>query len=128
MVILDTNIIIDHLRRSGTDKSFYIQIQEKSVVGQLAISIITVQELFTGLSTKNERNEDIILSLLSGLKILPYTFEVAQEAGKIVRDSVNPVDFADAAIAATAVISDGKLFTLNRKHFEAIPNLELAEL
>jgi len=51
MVILDTNIIIDHLRQK--QESLFENLVNKINKNELAISVITIQELFTGKSTRN---------------------------------------------------------------------------
>lgn len=89
------------------------------------ISVVSVQELYVGRSTKDEAKERQLLSTLGSLEILSYNLEVAKLAGMIARDSKDLVDFADAAIAATTIAAGGKLFTLNKKHFKGILNLSL---
>ncbi len=124
MVIVDTNIVIDYLRMR--DKSLYEELfeQEKETIG---ISLITVQELFAGKSTRDRKEEEFLTALLSSLQLLPYTYEVAQLAGEILRDITDPIDFADAAIAATTITNDATLYTKNTKHYQKIKNLELAK-
>lgn len=127
MVILDTNIIIDHLRQKKKDTLF------RKIAGQyhpqtLAISIFTIQELYQGKSSAADQQEKDFLSIINALKILPYTFEVAELAGKIARDRFSPIEFADSAIAATAIINGCQLFTLDKKDFIGIDNLELLPL
>lgn len=125
MVIFDTNIIIDHLRQEKTTETHLLKFVKEKPKQSLALSIISIQELYEGKSTKKENKEHFLLSTIAPLKILPYTYEVAQFAGEIVRDLNNSIEFADTAIAATAIINNCKLFTLNKKHFEKIKELEL---
>ena len=62
MVILDTNIIVDHLRlREGNEDSQLIAIVKKNPKESLAISMITVQELYEGKSTKDSQKEQFLL-------------------------------------------------------------------
>lgn len=124
MVILDTSVIIDHLRRPP-EESILINLLERNVGQTFATSVISIQELYEGESTKNEIKESHLLSTLGSLEILPYSTEVAKMAGKIARDLPNPIGFADAAIAATAINSASELVTLNEKHFKNIPTLDL---
>mgnify|MGYP001602359360 FL=1 len=70
----------------------------------------------------------MLLATITPLTIVPYTFEIAEQAGKIARDFLHPIEFADAAIAATAIVQGGKLLTLNQKHFIGIPELELIKI
>jgi len=128
MVVLDTNIIIDHLRRENQRDSLLIRLAKEKPKEALALSMISVQELYEGSSTRNEKREQHLLATISPLRILPYTYEVAVLAGSISRDRKTPIELADAAIAATAIIHGGVLYTLNRKDFSGIPDLQLGEL
>lgn len=130
MVILDTNIIIDHLRRFSlsSEESNLMKVLKNEGRDSLYLSIISIQELYEGKSTKNESKLQQMLSILAPLTLLNYTSEIAELAGKIARDLKNPIEFADAAIAATCIFNDSKLFTLNTNHFKNIQDLELYSL
>lgn len=80
-------------------------------------------EEFEGRSTKDRTKEDYLFATISPLKILPYTYEIAQLAGEIARDLERPMEFADAAIAATAIVYGAELYTLNKQDFRDIPHL-----
>jgi len=125
MVILDTNIIIDHLRQIGAQETAFIKIAQKITRENLGISVITIQELYEGMSTKNAKTEEYLLDIVSPLKIYPYTYETAQLAGEIARDfAPGSIEFADAAIAATAIVNGAVFATLNKRHFVGIEDLE----
>jgi|SRR3989344_1876337 len=129
MVVLDTNVIIDHLRQSNTTIDTHLmEVAKKISKESLAISVISIQELYEGKSTRNKSKEMYLLTTISALKILPYTYEIAKLAGEIARDLNRSTELADAAIAATCIINSAELFTLNAKHFKNINNLELAIL
>jgi len=128
MVILDTNIIIDHLRYSKTGESMLLRLVKKIPKEELAISVLTVQELYEGISTRDKQKEEHLLITISPLKVLSYSYEVAQLAGEIARDLKRSIEFVDAAIAATTIINGGELLTLNRKDFVSIDNFRLYEL
>lgn len=124
MVILDTNIIIDHLRLQNKSKDSKLMVLVKDNPKEdIAISMVTVQELYEGLSTKDPQKEQFLLATVSPLKILPYTYEVAQLAGEIARDINHPIELADAAIAATTILNNSQLFTLNKDDFTGIDGL-----
>lgn len=124
MVILDTNIIIDHLRRVH-GSSLLTSFTAKNPEETLAISVISIQELYQGRSTRDVVGEEILSDAISPLMILPYNFEVARAAGILTRDSERLIGLADAAIAATTIINNGQLLTLNKKDFQGIKDLEL---
>ncbi len=123
MVILDTSVIIDHLRQSTTDSMLRrLAVKYKN---QLAISVVTLQELYEGQSTRDQIKENYMLSIITPLKILPYTEEVAKLAGILARDNKSSADLADLAIAATAIVYKTPLATLNSKDFVSIINKDL---
>ena len=127
MVILDTNIIVDYIRQPREKKTVLDKLFDKYADNSdtLAISIITVQELFEGKSTANKKNELFLQKLLACFEILPYTYDVAVLAGKMARDTHAPTEFADLAIAATSVCANSSLVTLNTKHFKFLPDVRL---
>ncbi len=124
MVIIDTNIIIDHLR-SSNGSSKLIELIENHPEEELGISIITIQELYEGKSTKKSEKETDMLATIGQVQILPYDYNTAKKAGELARDLKNPIELADAAIAATAIINGAPLYTINIKHFQNIPDLKL---
>lgn len=128
MVVLDTDIIIDHLRQPEAKETGLMKVSKGVSKEGLSVSLITVQELYEGQSTKDKQAEEYLLATLAPLKILPYSYEVAQLAGEIARDLKEPIELADAAIAATVIINGAKLMTKNKKHFQNIPNLEFFSL
>ncbi len=128
MVILDTNIIIDHLRQSQRNDTLLMQIAKKISKENLALSVVSVQELYEGKSTREKEKEEYLLATITPLKILSYTYEIAQLAGEIAREHKKPIELADAAIAATAIVNGAELFTLDRDDFKDIRDLELFTL
>ncbi len=127
MVILDTNIIIDHLRRPSVN-TIFSRLPQLYPAQTFAISIISVQELYTGKSTRGNQEKEVLLMIISKIEIFPYTYEIAKVAGQIQRDLDISVGFADAAIAATALARGAQLATLNPKDFRNIPGLNLIQL
>lgn len=127
MVVLDTNVIIDHLRLPKGSETALIKITRLSPSEIIAVSVISVQELYQGKSSRESMKENDIRMILDNVKILPYDMKVAKLAGRIIRDLSCPIGFADAAIAATAIINGYSLFTNNKKDFVDIKNLQLVD-
>lgn len=123
MVVVDTSVIIDHLRQRSSD-SHLVSLVQKKGDETFAISVISIQELYEGKSTREENEEGILLEMVNAMQILPYTFEIAELAGKIARDFKQPLEFADSVIAATSIVNGAKLSTLNKQDFKSIPDLE----
>lgn len=124
MVVVDTSIIIDHLRQHDDELTYLRKLATKHLQKNLTISIITIQELYEGQSTKDEVRYKKLINTISLFRILNYTYEIAKCAGEIARDGTSKLDLADAAIAATAIINKAELATLNKKDFQGIPDLE----
>jgi predicted nucleic acid-binding protein len=125
MVIIDTCIIIDHLRQSENKETTFENLVKKEGRTNLAISILTIQKLFEGKSVADTKIEEIILTTIAPLKVLPYSFEIAKKAGEIARQVKKPMESIDAAIAATAITHGAQLATLDKNDFANIPNLEV---
>lgn len=125
MVVLDTSIIIDHLRQGEKSESLLMKIATYMSKSNLAISVISIQELYEGKSTLDRQKEQHLLSTIAPLTVLPYSYEVAQLAGELARDLEHPIELADSAIAATTISYGAQLLTLNSKDFSNIPDLEL---
>lgn len=124
MVIVDTNVIIDHLRQAPS-KSKLIQVFKDYPEEKFGLALISLQELYAGTSTRKEAAEQGLLSTLAKIEILQFTYEIARLGGMIVRDLPRTIELADAAIAATAIINQAKLFTLDKKDFAGIDKLQL---
>ena len=126
MVVCDSNILIDFVRQKGRGLTFLEKITEKEGRKNLAISILTVQELFAGKSVSELAVKQNLTQLISSFDVYPYTYEVAQLGGEIARN--NPVAFVDGAIAATAIVNGVQLATLNSKDFMGIKGLEIYKI
>lgn len=128
VILLDTNIIIDHLRQPNLTDSILSHLSLKYQSGELTISTITIQEIFAGKSTKQQKPLEKVATTLSNLEVVEYSIEIAKTAGILTRDSKTNLQLADAAIAATALHYDASLATLNTKDFRGIPNLKFVKL
>lgn len=127
MVVLDTNIIIDHLRQKGSQDSLLMKVVKNYPEQVLAISVISIQELYEGKSTLDKQKVQFLINTLKPLEILAYTEDVAKLAGILARDITRPIELADAAIAATTILNQATLLTLNKKDFRDIKELKLLE-
>lgn len=128
VILLDTNIIIDHLRQKAVRPTLHKQLVSQYRYPLLAVSTITIQELYIGQSTKNSQDHKKLAQTIEPLKAYSLTSTIAHLAGELMRDSKTNLQFADAAIAATALHYHANLATLNTKDFAGIPNLKLLKL
>lgn len=111
-VLIDTDIIIDHLRGVG---NFSTIIDDESN-NKCHISVISMAEVYSNLFP-NEY--EVVEMLLSVLKIVNLDSIIAKLAGnyrmKFYRS--HGLKLPDAIIAATAKITETILVTKNLKHF-----------
>ena len=121
-VILDTNIIIDHLRNIPQATKQLQEIEDGNYSGLL--SVITITELFAAPRMTSQRFE-AINGLLSLFEIVSVDYQIAITAGKLLSKyrASHGLEPMDALIAATALINEAVLFTLNKKHFRFIEGL-----
>jgi predicted nucleic acid-binding protein len=124
-ILLDTSVIIDFLRQKNKKDTLLIALLEKEY--QFYVSILTHTELYAGKKVWKENDAQIDLEkLFFGMQILPLEKEVSKKAGEI--RAKNDTTLMDAIIAATAIIHDLNLVTLNTKDFEKIKELNLYNL
>lgn len=121
-VVVDTSVLIDFLRSDKKPESFFFQLVESEL--KLYISIITHSELFSGKSVWESRKAKKELNiLLSGLEVIPLGENQSRLAGQIRAEA--SIDLIDAIIAATALVQDAYLATLNLKDFDKVDSLQL---
>jgi predicted nucleic acid-binding protein len=120
-VLVDTSVLIDYLR--GHDGAAGVLERERAA-GPLHGSEITRLEVLAGM-----RDNEVLptVSLLSTLRWHPVDAQIAEKAGELGRtwlSSHRGIDSADLAIAATALLLDARLLTLNVGHFPMFPRLD----
>ncbi|KKM10769.1 twitching motility protein PilT [Clostridiales bacterium PH28_bin88] len=122
-ILVDTNILIDHLRGIPEASRYLAGIEDGNMEG--AISVLTVMELYAAPKLGPENIEKISRLLEIFHVIVPVDLFIAQTAGKLIAmyQKSHGLEPVDALIAATAIRSDAVLLTRNEKHFKYIPNL-----
>ena len=121
--LVDTSVLIDFLR-GRLEAASLLERERKG--GPLHASEITRLEVLAGMRA---REEQATRSLLSTLRWHPVDADVAEKAGELGRawlPSHGGMDGADLAIAATALLLDAQLLTLNTRHFPMLPGLQPA--
>lgn len=126
IILLDTSILIDFFRKRDKSKSILFQLADRY---RFCISVITAFEIKIGIQTPVQQND--YETLIQNLEILPVDQTCIDEAVAIYK-ALKPqnalIELADLLIGATASSNSFALATLNRKHFERIPNLTLLDL
>ena len=122
-LLLDTNILIDHLRGDPSATALLQDVEAGRV--RASISVITEAEVLASraLTSRQLREIDALLSILPKLAI---TSRVARTAARFRR--TYGIELADALIAATAAVAHATLVTRNLKHFRVVKELHLHPL
>lgn len=122
-MVVDTSIFIEYLRARDKKKSTLFAIADST---QLFISSVTMYELLMGAIDENKQKD--IKLLTEDIPVLPFDESVSYKAAKIyhqLRRENKVIEFRDIFIAATCLVFELPLKTLNKKHFERIKELEL---
>lgn len=122
-VLIDTSIIIEHLRKQDRQRSILYRIVDNYV---LCTSAIVEFELYSG--AIDDRKLRDVQEILEWCELLPLTSEVAQVAARTYRDlkvTNQLIEVSDIFIAATALAYGLPLLTLNTGHFSRIERLRL---
>jgi predicted nucleic acid-binding protein len=121
--LLDTNIIVEMLKRNAT----IIGVVQHIGFQHIAVSDITRAELFYG--AKNKVELRYIQKSLGDVVCLPVIAEISAMAVQIVEAYClsHKARILDALIAATALYYDMVLYTLNVKDFSYVPGLRLLQ-
>lgn len=123
IVLVDTNILIEIYKNNELVKKNIESLQSRGI----AISIVSASELVYGAKDKNELR--LWMKSIEELVVFKIDEEISQKAFDLMhRFSLSHnLDFPDALIAATALLKNIELYTLNLKHFRYIPDLKLYE-
>lgn len=120
-VLVDTSVLIDHLRGSSGAREALRVVVDRSE--RLAASVLTKVEVLAGMRASEERPTRRLFDILDWL---PVDDAIADHAGRLANHycrshpGVDPVDFV---IAATAMELDAVLWTRNVKHFPMFQDL-----
>ncbi len=123
-ILMDTTVLIDHLRKKRKDPTLFYQITADYDV---AISAITEFEFRVGATLENRA---FIEEMLDTIPITPFSTECVECATQIYHELKRQnqlIELPDILIAATALTHEMPLLTLNRKHFMRVANLILLE-
>ena len=123
-LVLDTNILIDHLRGGDVWDSILKKVDENT---KFYLPSIVMIELFSGQSSKDKKSFDKIMKLVKCFDLVDLDSEIAAKAGELYRDVSKSLEVPDYVVAATALHLKAGVVTLNRKHFKLIPELEMFE-
>jgi len=118
LLAVDTDVLIDYLRDRPEAVAFLEGCQRP-----LALSVITVAELYAGVREGDERLR--LDAFVGAFELLPLDHSAAAQAGlwRQRYGRSHGTGLADALIAACAAAAGATLATLNRRHFPMLDDL-----
>lgn len=117
-VVLDTTVLVDHLRGSSPAGEYIAALGAPPTCSE-----VTRIEILRGLRSEERRRAERLFALITWI---PVDEEVAQRAGELGRRwrrSHPGIGVPDLAIAATAELLETQLSTQNLKHFPMFEGL-----
>ncbi len=96
---------------------------------RIVVASIAVAELYAGVRGDARSEEQVALAeFLTSVRVVPISAEVARLGGLYKRDfgKSHGVGLADAIIAASAMLEDADLATLNTKHYPMLEGIQPA--
>ena len=128
MNALDTDLLISFLRNNEAAKEFISELLNNHIL--LCTTSINAAELYFGANLSNRKKENLnaVESLLSKLKIFPFTQDSGKIYGELRTDLQKKgeiINELDLFIAAIVIDNDLKLITKNVNHFEKIHKLKV---
>lgn len=121
-ILVDSSIIIDYLRQTDKKQTLLSKLGQRQL--KLYAPIIVHTECFAGKSILGKKEARAALKIVfSGIKILPLEEITSEKAGEI--SARYNLEIVDAIIAATSMIHNLDLATLNIKDFHKIDGIKL---
>ena len=135
-LILDTSILIDSERRGEGVEDILRRVRAVHGEIDVALSTVSVVELTHGIyraRTEADRTRRHIFAegVFHDLIVHPLTLEIAQLAGRIEGEQAAKgvtIDFEDLVIGTTALHLGFDVATINVRHFQSIPDLNVVLL
>jgi predicted nucleic acid-binding protein len=123
MIVADTDVLIDFLAGRNAGERVGAELER----GALATTAVTRFELLSG--ARDAAQEKLLRQLLDTLLTLALDQEAADRAAAVRRSLEHmgrPIGMGDSLIAGIVLSRHAILLTRNRRHFKAVPDLQLA--
>jgi predicted nucleic acid-binding protein len=122
-LLFNTSVFICHLRGEDPRCSDYMQQVASGTLGGL-VSVLTLTELYAGEQLSDD-DERILDALILPFQAIDVDADISVQAGRLVRRwrRSHGIGVVDLLIAATALVEEVPILTLNAKRFYFIPGL-----
>src|SRR5438477_5389975 len=134
-VILDSSVLIAGERRQESVREILKRVQAAQGEVDSALSVVTIVELTHGIyrakkDTDRDRRRAFCEELRRDMVVHPVTVEIAELAGRIEGEQAAAgvsIAFEDLLIGVTALYLGYAVATLNVRHFQNIPDLQVLQ-
>ena len=135
-LILDSSVVIAAERQRETVTQLLRRIVSTAGDQRVALSAVGLTELVHSIyrasnPVQRQNHERFIGDLLADMEVVPYAKATALLAGKIdgeQRAQGVTIPFADLLIGVTALEHGYAVATVNLRHFQMIPGLQIVQL
>jgi len=129
LIFLDTDILVNILRRKNRGEQWKDFLKDKSI----AFTTITAFELFLGaeISKKYDQNMKAIKSLIQQFPVLPLSIKSSYIAASIYSDLQKKgqmIELNDIYIAAVTLEHGAELATDNVNHYQRVSQLKIINI
>jgi predicted nucleic acid-binding protein len=121
-IVVDTDIIIDHLRQTGSKTPLAYLVKDKNI--KLFMAAVSLTELYIGKSAARMQQEKELKQAIAKIQLILADKRISKEAGILMRN-YRFLRLADSLVAATAIVKKAQLYTFNIKHFQSIKGISL---
>lgn len=121
MHLLDTSIAVDHLRGRRAATDLLVRLTETG--RRIGACELVRFELLAGMRPAESAGLERFFQTLDWWPVNEEIARVAGRLARLFRRSHSGIDAGDYLIAATALVLDAKLLTLNVRHFPMFPGL-----
>jgi len=124
-ILVDTSVLIDFFRKKHKKKSLLYKIQKTH---KIYASTISEFEFLAGIKDEHLTS---LKDFFSKIKLLPFDSKAASTASSIYKElkaKNQIIEFRDIFIAATAIVNDLPISTLNLEHFKRVSDLKILEI
>jgi hypothetical protein len=123
-VVLDSDILIDHLRGFKPAKDIMIKVGKREIAA--FVSSITEAELLSGAECRDLRKRNLVVGTIKLFTKVPVDNKISQKAGEFRRRYGVPL--LDGIVGATAFYKKAELWTRNVEHFRKIREISVRKI
>jgi len=121
--IIDACVFIEHWRSKNKDGTLLTKLHRQR--RKLYVSAVAKYEVLAGVPEEDMHQWHHLFDNVAVLAFDDVTIDFARMIFRQLKQENKLIDTTDILIAATAMVNDFPLATLNRKHFERIRGLRI---